>query len=69
MLRGLAEHYGFKFTTPFHQLTEEQKKGILYGTQEELLFKYESREGMRKGQYRGKFEGVIPNLERRYKQT
>jgi excinuclease ABC subunit A len=69
MLRGLAERYEFKFSTPYCQLTKEQQQAILYGSTEELLFKYESREGMRKGQYKGKFEGVIPNLERRYKQT
>lgn len=69
MLRGVAEHYGFKFTTPFNQLTEEQKQAILHGTDKKITFKYESREGRRRGEYEGKFEGVIPHLERRYKQT
>jgi excinuclease ABC subunit A len=69
MLRGVAEHYSFKFTTPFNQLTEEQRHAILYGTDKKITFKYESREGRRRGEYVGKFEGVIPHLERRYKQT
>ena len=69
MLRAVADHYGFKFTTPFYQLTKEQQHAILYGTNAELLFKYESREGRHKGQFKSKFEGVIPHLERRYKQT
>ncbi len=69
MLRGLAEKFSFKFTVPWKDLTKEQQQVILYGTTKELTFHYESREGRHKGEYRGKFEGVIPNLERRYKQT
>ena len=69
MLRGLAEKFAFKFTIPWKELTKEQQQVILYGTTKELTFHYESREGRHKGEYRGKFEGVIPNLERRYKQT
>ncbi len=69
MLRGLAEKFAFKFTIPWKDLTKEQQQVILYGTTKELTFHYESREGRHKGEYRGKFEGVIPNLERRYKQT
>ncbi len=69
MLRGLAEKFAFKFTIPWKELSKEQQQVILYGTTKELTFHYESREGRHKGEYRGKFEGVIPNLERRYKQT
>ena len=69
MLRGLAEHYKFKFVTPFNRLTEEQQQAILWGSDRKITFKYESREGRHKGEYIGRFEGVIPNLERRYKQT
>ncbi len=69
MLRGLAEKFSFKFTMPWKELTKEQQQVILFGTTKELTFHYESREGRHKGEYRGKFEGVIPNLERRYKQT
>jgi excinuclease ABC subunit A len=69
MLRAVADHYGFKFTTPFYQLTKEQQYAVLHGSDSELVFKYESREGRHTGQYKSKFEGVIPHLERRYKQT
>jgi excinuclease ABC subunit A len=69
MLRAVADHYGFKFTTPFYQLTKEQQDAVLHGTDSELVFKYESREGKHSGQFKSKFEGVIPHLERRYKQT
>ncbi|TFH65680.1 MAG: excinuclease ABC subunit UvrA, partial [Candidatus Zixiibacteriota bacterium] len=69
MLLAVADHYGFKFTTPLYQLTKEQQHAILHGSDSELLFKYESREGRHTGQFKSKFEGVIPHLERRYKQT
>jgi excinuclease ABC subunit A len=69
MLRAVADRYGFKFTTPFYQLTKEQQYAILHGSDSELVFKYESREGRHTGQFKSKFEGVIPHLERRYKQT
>ena len=69
MLRAVADHYGFKFTTPFYQLTKEQQYAVLHGSDSELVFKYESREGRHTGQFKSKFEGVIPHLERRYKQT
>ncbi len=69
MLRAVADHYGFKFTTPFSRLTQVQQEAILFGTKEEVTIKYEARGGQRKGEYRGKFEGVVPHLERRYKQT
>jgi excinuclease ABC subunit A len=69
MLRAVGDHYGFKFTTPFYLLTKEQQHAILHGTDSELVFKYESREGRHTGQFKSKFEGVIPHLERRYKQT
>ncbi len=69
MLRGLADKFGFKFTTAWKDLPKDVQQSVLYGTDKELTFRYESREGRHKGEYRGRFEGVIPNLERRYKQT
>ncbi|HVP06385.1 MAG TPA: excinuclease ABC subunit UvrA, partial [Candidatus Acidoferrum sp.] len=72
MLKGLASHYKFKFSTPFEQLPENVQKIILYGSgREEVSFEYEhlSGKGRGAGVYRSRFEGVIPHLERRYKQT
>jgi excinuclease ABC subunit A len=69
-LRGVSEHYGFKFGTPWKQISEKVRKIIMLGSgKTEIKFKYEHAEGRGKGEYVGKFEGVIPNLERRYKQT
>jgi excinuclease ABC subunit A len=67
-LKSLAEHYKFSLYVPFAKLSQEVKEVILYGTgSKELWFRWESEEG--KGEYYGSFEGVIPNLERRYRQT
>ena len=69
-LRGVAEHYGFKFATPWKRLPAEVRNVILYGSgKTEIKFDYEYTNGRGKGEYIGVFEGVIPNLERRYKQT
>ena len=72
MLRGVAKHYNFKLSTPFEKLPEKTRQVILYGSgKEEITFEYEhlSGKGRGSGTYRSKFEGVIPHLERRYKQT
>jgi excinuclease ABC subunit A len=68
MLESLAKHYGFSLDTPFEELTNENQNRILYGTEEAILFVYNGR-GDNYWQVRKPFEGVIPNLERRYKQT
>ncbi|MBN2227608.1 MAG: excinuclease ABC subunit UvrA [candidate division Zixibacteria bacterium] len=70
MLRSLADHYGFKFATPFEKLPKEIRKIILHGSgREEINFAYERSDGRGSGEYVGSFEGVIPHLERRYRQT
>jgi len=68
MLKSLAEHYKFSLYVPFAKLSQQVKNVILQGTgAKELRFRWENDEG--KGEYYGSFEGVIPNLERRYRQT
>lgn len=69
-LDALAQHYGFDFYTPFQRLPEKVKEVLLYGSgKEEVKFEweYENRKGG--GEYWDKFEGIIPHLERRYKET
>ncbi len=72
MLKGLANHYDFKFSTPFRKLKKSVQQIILYGSgKEEISFEYEHTSGKGKGsgKYKSTFEGVIPHLERRYRQT
>lgn len=68
-LRSLADHFKFNFNTLFKSLPQKAKQVILYGTEDEIKFEYHLREGKGYGEYYSDFEGVIPNLERRYKQT
>ena len=72
MLKGVAKHFGFKFSVPFNKLGNEAQQAILYGSgKQEIEFEFEhtSGKGRGSGVYRSKFEGVIPHLERLYKQT
>jgi len=74
MLKGLAKHYDFKFSTPFMKLPEKVQKVILGGSgREEVTIEYEHSSAGGKsrssGTYRSTFEGVIPHLRRRYRQT
>ena len=68
LLEALAQHYGFALDTPYAQLPEEIKKIIMYGSgTEEIRFYYD--QGERRHYYHKAFEGVIPNLERRYRDS
>lgn len=72
MLKGVAKHYDFKFSKPFNKLSKKIQDVILYGSgRESIVFEYEhaSGKGKASGIYESSFEGVIPHLERRYKQT
>ena len=65
---GLAEHYGFDINTPYGELSDEVKHAVLYGTGDVKL-KLRRGNDLGKGTYEAPFEGVINNLERRYKET
>jgi excinuclease ABC subunit A len=69
MLESLARHYRFDIDTPFEALPEKIRQVILYGSGEEVIaFSYYGEGG---ASYTRKhpFEGVIPSLERRYRET
>jgi len=71
-IKGLATHHNFKMSTPFNKLPADIQKIILFGSgKDEISFEYEHSSGTSSGhgQYTSSFEGVIPQLERRYKQT
>ena len=69
MLVAVAQHYGFDLNQPFDQLPESAQRVILHGSGDvEIPFTYTNERG-RKMVRRHPFEGVIPSLERRLKET
>ncbi len=70
MLKSLAKHYKFKIDTIFEDLSEDIQNVVLYGSgDEEIKFVYQSEKGRATRESLRQFEGVIPNLERRYRET
>ena len=68
MLEAIADRGGFSLSTPVRELTEDQVNTILYGDNRgPVLATYDGRNGLVKRYTR--FEGVIPNLERRFHET
>lgn len=69
MLTAIAKHYGFDIETPFEQLADNIKQIILFGSgKEKIQFTFLNESG-RSSKELYPFEGVIPNLSRRYKET
>ncbi len=69
MLEAVAEHYGIDLEAPVETIPDEKLDKILYGTGgKELTVEFTGRNG-RKSSFRASFEGVITNLERRYRET
>lgn len=69
MLSGLAQHYGFDVNTAFSELPAKVRQVILWGSgREAIAFDYLGGRG-KKTRRTHKFEGVIPNMERRYRET
>lgn len=65
---GLGKHYGFNVNTPWKDLSSKAKEVILYGSNGEKINMVRNSE-WGGGRYVSSFEGIIPNLERRYKET
>ena len=69
MIQSLAAHYKFDIEAPFNELSKKMRDVVLYGSgQEKVEFHYANSRGMQIKK-RHRFEGVIPNLERRYRET
>src|SRR5208283_5288782 len=67
-LEALGKHYKFRLDRPWSELPEAGRQAILYGSgAEDIRFAYD--DGLRSYEVRKPFEGVISNLERRYKET
>ncbi len=70
MIEALASHFSFKTDAPFKKLTKNVRDIILYGSaDEEIKFSYSSETGERTRTQVKPFEGVIPTLTRRYRET
>ena len=68
LLEGLARHYGFDLETPFRELPKRIRDIVLSGSGTEKI-RFALRFGGRREHRESRFEGVIPNLERRYRET
>ncbi|MFO7309197.1 MAG: excinuclease ABC subunit UvrA [Pseudomonadota bacterium] len=67
-LEALAKHFGFSLTVPWEELPQKARDVILYGTGDEAVrFAYD--DGLRSYEVKKPFEGVVNNLERRWKET
>ncbi|HUO58060.1 MAG TPA: excinuclease ABC subunit UvrA [bacterium] len=67
LLEGVCRHFNVSRATSFRKLPQKIRDIILYGTQEEVEFKIQK--GSYQQKFWGPFEGVIPNLERRYQES
>ncbi len=69
LLRSLSQHFGFDMDKPFDKLSQKHRDIILYGSgSEEIEFSYVNDRGT-VFKRRHVFEGVIPNMDRRYRET
>ena len=69
LLTSVAKHYGIDMNAPFKSLTPEQRQTLLYGNNGEVIsIEYVNRHGMKR-HWDTTYEGVIPNLQRRYDET
>jgi len=69
MIQSLAAHYEFDIEKPFEELDDKLQQTVLYGSgREKIDFFYQNSRGM-EVRKRHRFEGVLPNLDRRYRET
>ena len=66
--RALSKHYGFSLDTPYRDLPDDIKQILLYGTGDEKI-DMEYRSGRFAGSFTKNFEGIVNNLERRYREA
>ena len=68
MVAAVARRHGFSVNVPVKNLSQEQLKALLYGNGEGVMVRYRDHHGRIREYYSG-FEGVIPSLERRFRET
>jgi len=68
-LGGVAKHFDFDIFTPIKNLNERQYNAIMYGSSELIQFNMVMKNGDAQWSHKGRWEGLIPQSERLYKQT
>ena len=68
LLQAVADRHHFSLDTPWKDLDERARQIVLHGSDDEVSFFYRNRQGLRR-KHETTFEGVIPSLERRYKEA
>jgi excinuclease ABC subunit A len=69
LLSSLSAHYGIDLEAPFEKLPRKQRDAVLYGSGDERIsFRYPDERGRMTTRVH-RFEGILPNLERRYRET
>jgi excinuclease ABC subunit A len=68
VLEAVGEAHGFSLDTPWRKLSKRARDVVLFGSDEEIYVRYRNRYGRQRSYYTT-YEGVIPNLERRYQET
>ncbi|ELZ83799.1 excinuclease ABC subunit A [Haloferax gibbonsii ATCC 33959] len=66
-LDNVADHFGVSVDTPFEELSDEVQDAFLFGTSEDVVFEWTTKNGTRHKEH--PFEGVVGNLERRHVET
>ena len=69
IIGGVARHHGFDIFTPVEELTDEQFDVLMYGTSEKIRFNMVTKNGDAQWTGKSRWEGLIPQSERLYKQT
>ena len=69
ILGSVAKHYGFDIFTPIKDLNEEQFNALMYGTREKINMNMVMKNGDASWTHKGRWEGLLPQSERLYKQT
>ena len=70
MIQSLAKHYGFDVETPWEELPKATREAVLFGSGDTAIaFRYTPANAGGAVTRKHRFEGIVPNLERRYKET
>lgn len=67
--QALADHFGFRLDEPISRIPSSVMDAILHGTKDEIEFHYVNKNQTGHFEYRGRFEGIVRDLERRYRES